>query len=253
LVFLILLLTVSACSRRENPETQKEASPLPLEEAIEEAAPAPLPPPEEEPAIPSLPAFPSPGQRQTPGRQEPGERGQPPPPREGSRPAPQGTRVYQNKEDPLFAPPSTPRLPSDFAIGLLSLKNSPESRVRQTRTLFVAFLEALNKGTDLSRYLHPDYKPFLQRSLAQHKNLKSAIKKFRIGEIRFSTEGPAMAETAFLLFGPQGRARGQILAEISGNVWYIAGIACDFDDLFVPSRTGNSEEAFDPGPPDFSF
>jgi hypothetical protein len=129
--------------------------------------------------------------------------------------------------------------------------------------LFSDFFQALNGGKDASDFLHPDYRPFLLRNL-EHAGqsragespssgetpqpasaLKSAIRDFRIGVPGFSAGGE-MAEAAVLLFGAQGRARGQLIAEKKDARWYISGITVAFEDLFV-SGEQKSGEAFDPG------
>jgi hypothetical protein len=81
--------------------------------------------------------------------------------------------------------------------------------------------------------------------------LKSALKSFRVGEIRFS-EDKTLAQTEVLITntapgGVKCRARGSLIAEKKDERWYLAGFTIDFDSLFA-APAGKTGEVFDPGP-----
>ncbi len=165
-------------------------------------------------------------------------------PRSGTAPP---VRPFPWKEDPLFSAPGNFVSPGDFTLGELLTGRETDPRSREVGELFRLFFSDLREGISPQERIHPDYRPFLLRSLEGFSGGKKAVSGVRIGTIRFSRGGPETAVADVLLRGPVGRARGRIVADRRDGVWYVSALTMDLDDLTRPGEPF-PPGSFDPGP-----
>lgn len=135
-----------------------------------------------------------------------------------------------------------PVAPSDFRIGPLRLVESRTASTQEAADVLARFLDALVDGKVATELLVSWSRDRLSRSIAYQTAGGAAPIRYRIGELRETTDGELLANVR--LYGKTGVAEGEIYLVGSDGAWSVGDIQVGFSRLLEPYQM--PEEPFVP-------
>lgn len=163
-----------------------------------------------------------------------------PAPQKPSDPRP--TAPFGEKAHLLALSPMDRRPPIDTELGPLADILSASGTDRDVLTTLRGFFRAVANDKEYERYLDPNRRDVLVRSLTQHRESGTVPNSVRYGEV-VSVE-PGETRVNVRCYGDPGEAEGEVIVRENAGAWYVSVLAVDLAMLDVPPEPPS--EPFEP-------